>query len=147
MHTVQMNPAFVAALPVHPEKLPSYEKSRHGSSTKQLEGLLHFKAQFVHADHVVLPTSDASTLPLPPDWINLGSSKHCAVQGILNTGRVLTLQGHFEFDRFVNAETIRVFGRSWDEEFRNAALKVVDQDDDSRLLAEIVACFFAGAGS
>ena len=140
MHTVAMNPDFVSALPVRLDQLPSYEKSKHESPIKEVEGP-RFKAQFVHADHVVLPTSPS---PLPQDWINLGTSQHCAVQGVLNKDRVLTLQGHFEFNRFVNGETIKVFGRSWDEKFKNAALKNVDQDDDSRLLAEIVVCFFAG---
>jgi GMP synthase-like glutamine amidotransferase len=53
------------------------------------------RLQFVHADHVDLPE-------LPEGFYSIGSSQHCASQGIWKKGRVLTYQGHAEFDRFVN---------------------------------------------
>lgn len=94
--------------------------------------------QFVHADHVRLD----DIKKLPADWINVGSSKHCAVQGFCQPGRVLTLQGHFEFDRFVNSEVLKVFGASWDDEVREKSLRQIDADDDSAVAAELVLQFF-----
>lgn len=63
--------------------------------------------EFVHADEVVLPSPDLS---LPDPWTLLGSTEHCKVPGIYQPGRVLTLQGHFEFDTFKSQETMRIFG-------------------------------------
>lgn len=63
--------------------------------------------EFVHADEVVLPSSDFS---LPDPWTLLGSTDHCKVPGIYQPARVLTLQGHFEFDTFKSQETMRIFG-------------------------------------
>lgn len=63
--------------------------------------------EFVHADEVVLPSPD---FLLPEPWTLLGSTAHCKVPGIYQPGRVLTLQGHFEFDTFESQETMRIFG-------------------------------------
>lgn len=63
--------------------------------------------EFVHADEVVLALTDSS---LPKPWILLGTTEHCKVPGIYQPGRVLTLQGHFEFDTFKSQETMRIFG-------------------------------------
>jgi GMP synthase-like glutamine amidotransferase len=95
----------------------------------------YIKTQFVHADEV--------TGPIPSSWSVLGSSAQCAIQGVMEPGRVLTLQGHFEFDQFVNRETIRHFGRSWDRECLNTGLKMAEHDDDAELLAEMVVCFYS----
>ena len=99
------------------------------------------RMQFIHADHVVLPTKG-----LPTDWLVLGSSDHCAVQGVLQPGRVLTFQGHFEFDRFISTETIKVFGAPWDEAVRAEALRKIDADDDADFAAVLAASFLAGVG-
>ncbi|KAF2867729.1 class I glutamine amidotransferase-like protein [Massariosphaeria phaeospora] len=95
------------------------------------------RLQFIHADHVRLRTPRA----LPPGWVVVGSTPHCAVQGVYQPGRVLTLQGHFEFDRFVNRETLRVFGEGWGREVLEEGLAAVDQDDDARVVAEMVVRF------
>lgn len=63
--------------------------------------------EFVHADEVLLPSPEFS---LPESWTLLGSTEHCKVPGIYQPGRVLTLQGHFEFDTFKSQETMRIFG-------------------------------------
>lgn len=63
--------------------------------------------EFVHADEVVLALTNPS---LPKPWILLGTTEHCKVPGIYQPGRVLTLQGHFEFDTFKSQETMRIFG-------------------------------------
>lgn len=63
--------------------------------------------EFVHADEVVLASAEIS---LPKPWVLLGTTEHCEVPGIYQPGRVLTLQGHFEFDTFKSQETMRIFG-------------------------------------
>ena len=104
------------------------------TSSKQRQSL---RLQFIHADHVRLPASG-----LPPSWIPLGSSRHCPVQGVYQTGRVLTYQGHFEFDRFVNAETLKVFGAKWAPAVLQAGLDQIEGEDDADVAADIVLRFF-----
>ena len=73
----------------------------------------------------------------------MGSSQHCVLQGIWKKGRILTYQGHAEFDRFANAETVKVFGKlTWSGEFMEEALKAVDRDDDSVWAAVVLLRFF-----
>jgi hypothetical protein len=92
--------------------------------------------QFVHADHVDLQD-------LPEGFVSVGRSSHCGLQGIWKKGRVLTYQGHAEFDRFVNAETLKVFGKPiWEEEFMERALEQVDREDDAVWAAGVMLKFF-----
>ncbi|KAH7310832.1 class I glutamine amidotransferase-like protein [Stachybotrys elegans] len=93
--------------------------------------------QLVHADHVKIPSG-----ALPDSWMVIGSSAHCPVQGVYEPGRVLTYQGHFEFDRFINAETVKVFGARWEPQMFQAALNAIDADDDAEVAAEMVLRFF-----
>lgn len=94
------------------------------------------RQQFVHADHVVMPV-------LPPNFYSIGRSSHCALQGVWEKGRVLTYQGHAEFDRFVNGETVKVFGKMvWTEEFMARALEQVEGDDDAIWAAGVILKFF-----
>ncbi|KAI0129704.1 hypothetical protein BJ170DRAFT_692371 [Xylariales sp. AK1849] len=95
------------------------------------------RLQFVHADHVKL----ASPGTLPNPWVLVGSTKHCAVQGVYEPHRVLTFQGHFEFDKFVNTETVKVFGASWEPGVLEGALRSMDADDDAERAAEMVVMF------
>jgi GMP synthase-like glutamine amidotransferase len=101
------------------------------------------RLQFVHGDHVYVPQSDA----LPESWITLGRTEHCAVQGVYEPERILTFQGHFEFDRFVNGETVKFFFPTWAPNVMARALEDVDQDDDAVTAAIIVLDFFTGASS
>jgi hypothetical protein len=95
--------------------------------------------QFVHADHVVI---DPSVLA-KEGFESIGRSEHCALQGIWKRGRVLTYQGHAEFDRFVNSETIKVFGKPiWTESVLEQALSSVEEDDDALWAAEVMLRFF-----
>lgn len=96
--------------------------------------------QMIHADHVVLPPSQT----LPPGWNNIGSSKHCHIQGMYYANRLLTYQGHFEFDRFINTETLKVFGAKWDEERLNKGLESMDRNDDALMGADCVLRFLMG---
>ncbi|PSR77923.1 class I glutamine amidotransferase-like protein [Coniella lustricola] len=90
------------------------------------------RLQFVHADQVVFTqcqtSSDFSQSSLPEPWTLVGSTEHCAVQGVYFPGRVLTLQGHFEFDKFENQQTMRIFGAQ-------------DFPDDGDVMAEMVVQF------
>jgi hypothetical protein len=86
--------------------------------------------------------------------MNIGTSAACPIQGLYYPGRILTYQGHFEFDTFVNSELSREFGRrqGWpqavvDEYERQINVSRVagkDDDDDSKAAAEAVVLFFAG---
>jgi GMP synthase-like glutamine amidotransferase len=97
------------------------------------------RLQFLHHDHVVIPEMEA----LPSSWMAVGSTKHCAVQGVYEPGRVLTFQGHFEFDRFVNSETIKFFFPTWQPKVLEETLEAIDADDDSIAAAQMVLRFFA----
>jgi GMP synthase-like glutamine amidotransferase len=98
----------------------------------------NMRLQFVHGDHVCIPHADA----LPPSWVLLGSTDHCAVQGIYEPGRILTFQGHFEFDRFINSETIKFFFPVWEPTIMAKTLEDVDADDDAVAAATMVLEFF-----
>ncbi|KAF2733967.1 class I glutamine amidotransferase-like protein [Polyplosphaeria fusca] len=100
------------------------------------------RLQMVHADHVRIPSKES----LPESWTTVGRTKHCAVQGMYQPGRVLTLQGHFEFDRFVNSETMKVFGAKWDSEVLKKTLEAIDADDNSLVAAEMVVRFLTEEG-
>jgi GMP synthase-like glutamine amidotransferase len=97
------------------------------------------RLQFVHHDHVVVPDIKG----LPATWMAVGSTEHCAMQGIYEPGRVFTLQGHFEFDKFVNSECIKYFfSTSWTPECLREALENIDANDDSELATRMLLHFF-----
>jgi len=123
VHPVVLTPSFLA-----------YTKKEWISNLRD-----NLRFQFIHADHVIIPPE-----VLPSGWMVVGSSRHCAVQGVLEPGRVLTYQGHFEFDRFINSETLKVFGALWDGTRISTALESIDADDDAEIAAMIVASFFVG---
>lgn len=100
------------------------------------------RLQFVHHDHVVIPTPDS----LPHSWMTLGSTQHCAVQGMYEPGRVLTYQGHFEFDKFINSETVKFFFPAWAPGVLKEAMEAIDADDDAIAAAEMVLKFILEKG-
>jgi GMP synthase-like glutamine amidotransferase len=107
------------------------------------EGVGKMCLQFVHHDHVVVPDWEV----VPRTWMTVGSTEHCAVQGVYEKGRVLTLQGHFEFDRFVNSECVKFFfGAIWVSEKVEEALRDIDADDDSIVAARMIMRFFLEDG-
>ena len=74
----------------------------------------------------------------------IGRSEHCALQGLWKQGRVLTYQGHAEFDDFINGETLKIFGSSiWSEQVLKKALKAVEGEDDALWAAGVMVRFFA----
>lgn len=95
------------------------------------------RMQFIHGDFVSVPDMDV----LPDTWSVLGSTPWCANQGMMEAGRVLTFQGHFEFDRFVNGETVKTFFARKAPQWLDESLKAVDADDDAELAAEMVLHF------
>lgn len=112
-----------------------------------------FRIQLIHGDMVVPARNSKISLPAP--WMNIGSSAQCPIQGLYSPGRVLTYQGHFEFDVFVNAELCQEFGRraNWSPQQVASYLEQInrarvpgkeDDDDDSKAAAEAVVLFFAG---
>ncbi|KAJ5779097.1 hypothetical protein N7457_006817 [Penicillium paradoxum] len=119
-----------------------------------------FRIQLIHRDEVVLtPAAKAKAaagteVSLPAPWSNIGSSAQCAIQGLYNPGRVLTYQGHFEFDTFANSELAREFGRrgNWPASTLARYLELINRswvpgqedDDDAKAAAEVVLLFFAG---
>ncbi|KAK7222614.1 hypothetical protein V2G26_010617 [Clonostachys chloroleuca] len=128
--------AYVAKNPqgweigVHEIKVtPAYRKACYDQPSLRL--------QFIHSDNVNIPSPEA----LPSSWITMGSTDKCAIQGVYEPGRVLTYQGHFEFDRFINSETLKVFGAKWDAQILQSALDNTDLDDDSEVAANMVVKF------
>jgi GMP synthase-like glutamine amidotransferase len=97
----------------------------------------NLRMQFIHADHVLIPSPGA----LPASWMIIGSTLHCSVQGVYEPGRVLTLQGHFEFNRFVSTEIIKLFGATWKPDVLKETLESIDMDDDAEVAAEMVLQF------
>jgi GMP synthase-like glutamine amidotransferase len=93
----------------------------------------NLRVQFFHADHVLILIPEA----LPRSWMAVGSTSHCAVQGVYEPGRVFTLQGHFEFDRFVSTELVKVFGATWKSEMVKETLDAIDAE----VAAEVILQF------
>jgi GMP synthase-like glutamine amidotransferase len=114
-----------------------------GKRTESANMAESMRLQFVHHDHVVIPSPEL----LPTSWMSVGNTQHCAVQGVYEPGRVLTLQGHFEFDRFVNSECIKHFFEPiWEAERLQEALAAIEADDDSKDAARMIVGFFMEAG-
>ncbi|KAL1853318.1 hypothetical protein Plec18167_005592 [Paecilomyces lecythidis] len=120
------------------------------------------RMQLIHGDRVMALSDEmglanpalSTGLSLPSPWINIGSTEKCPIQGLYYPDRILTYQGHFEFDTFVNRETCIEFGRraGWPAGDVTAFLDQIgvlpqpglEDDDDSKLAAEVVLLFLAG---
>ncbi|KFZ23589.1 hypothetical protein V502_01930 [Pseudogymnoascus sp. VKM F-4520 (FW-2644)] len=95
------------------------------------------RLQLLHSDHVKLQNPDC----LPGSWVVIGRSKHCAVQGVYEPSRVLTFQGHFEYDRFIVSETVQVVGATWEPNFARIAQNNINKEDDADIACRIVLKF------
>lgn len=142
---VERNPAGWE-LGVHEVELTeSFRKDMGPLVTKIVdqEGLKSLKIQLVHGDQVKLPMSTDGNPVLPLSWSLVGSTQKCAVQGVYQPGRVLTFQGHFEFDGWTNAETIKAFSEHWDdaEGVAEGVRGAIDIEDDGPKIAEMVFLF------
>ncbi|CAG8960806.1 hypothetical protein HYFRA_00002343 [Hymenoscyphus fraxineus] len=110
--------------------------SNFGPVTSNKKNPKQMRQQFVHLDHVALSA-------LPRGFHSIGRTKRCAVEGVWKKGRLLTFQGHAEFDRMVNRETVMVFGyKKWGNDFLREALDAVERDDDSIWAASVMLRFF-----
>ncbi|PLB55733.1 hypothetical protein P170DRAFT_443458 [Aspergillus steynii IBT 23096] len=116
------------------------------------------RLQMIHGDWVVPASGARDAVVLPAPWMNVGSSEACPIQGLYCPKRVLSYQGHFEFDAVVNAETCREFGRraAWKPELMVEWLRLIElgkgksegeDEDDAKVAAEVVVLFFAGEDS
>ncbi|KAJ5564229.1 hypothetical protein N7513_000471 [Penicillium frequentans] len=120
-----------------------------------------FRIQLIHGD-IVVPTpaakaaalvSGQGNIPLPPGWMNIGRSAVCDIQGLYYPGRILTYQGHFEFDVWSNRALCIEFGRrgNWPTELVQRYIEQIERtlvpgaedDDDAKCAAEVVLLFFA----
>lgn len=98
------------------------------------------RLQFLHGDHV------AFTNGRLPDGVYLvGSTAHCQIQGIYQPGKILTFQGHPEFDQFINTECLKLVGQrvGWEDEFLDSAMAAAAQSDDASIAADIIVAFFS----
>lgn len=95
--------------------------------------------QFVHSDHVVANQ-------LPHGWLSIGSSDMCEIQGLYLSGRVLTYQGHPEFDPRILYYFMDTLGRSGsiDHQTYKESLRLINQESTSQLAAEVVVRFLEG---
>ncbi|KAK8878915.1 class I glutamine amidotransferase-like protein [Apiospora arundinis] len=93
--------------------------------------------QFLHSDEVVAGGS------LPPTWSSIGSSILCQIQGLYQPGRVLTYQGHPEFDRVIMNDFVRrlVKAGAIDAAAGETYLTFVERDDTRVLAAEVLLKF------
>jgi GMP synthase-like glutamine amidotransferase len=94
--------------------------------------------QFSHGENVF-----TSRNSLPPGWMVIGESELCDNQGFFEKGRVLTYQGHPEFDGFVNGEVAKLIAieNRWSVEKLEEYLKAVDKSDDSDVWGDIAVEF------
>jgi GMP synthase-like glutamine amidotransferase len=132
-------------LGVQPIALSAPFLARFGPVTSNPADTSSLRLQFVHADHVI-PECLPVVSPQPaggPGFVSIGSSEHCRLQGFWQDGRVLTYQGHAEFDRFMNAETVKVFGAPiWEDSFMTDALVAIEANDDAEWAAGVMLRFF-----
>ncbi|KAB8214224.1 class I glutamine amidotransferase-like protein [Aspergillus novoparasiticus] len=109
---------------------------RHFPEFMHEDTVIQRKIQFIHQDQVTVP--DRS---LPPDWIILGRNELCDVQGLFQPNRVLTYQGHAEFDSDTTKAVLEeVNNPAWSKEDRETA----DQLDDADYHAGILVDFLLG---
>ena len=102
------------------------------------------RLQCLHGDHVLLP-EDVSRLPQGVSVV--GTTPHCNVQGVYEAGRILTFQGHPEFDAFINTECLRLVGEraGWEESYTEAGVVSAQADDDAETASDIIVAFFLGS--
>ncbi|VUC38190.1 unnamed protein product [Clonostachys rosea] len=95
--------------------------------------------QFLHQDNVSV---DQATLPA--NWIQVGATPLCEVQGLFDPGRVLTLQGHPEFDSYINRLSTEPLARAkgFSKEQRHHYSQLIEREDSRQLAGQLVLEFF-----
>ncbi|KAI0167384.1 class I glutamine amidotransferase-like protein [Pestalotiopsis sp. NC0098] len=124
VHQVTLNHKFKAHFPV-------------------LQGVSDISCQFLHADHAVLDEARMAA----DGWVRVGASPLCGVQGVYKPGKVLTFQGHPEFDGFLNEQGVRNLEKSGvlNGDEVKTALDWIHRDDDAILHGEVVIDFMVRA--
>ncbi|KAF5679211.1 class I glutamine amidotransferase [Fusarium heterosporum] len=145
VHAIQLEKDFLKALGGHRPMCPQWVEpleltAEDTPSSAQITNNSTLRLQFIHGDHVKIPEGHS----LPPSWLSMGRTKHCALQGTYQPTRVLTYQGHFEFDKFINTETCKAFGKTcgWEPRFIAASIEAMNGEDDSKPAADMVMRFF-----
>ncbi|KAE8382739.1 class I glutamine amidotransferase-like protein [Aspergillus bertholletiae] len=111
-----------------PEFLNHFPRFTNGDVTVQRS------LQFIHQDHVVVP--DGS---LPPGWVIMGKNDMCEVQGLFQPNRVLTYQGHAEFDRHIAKAVLDMLDNpAWSGDDWQAADRIDNADYFAGLLVEFL---------
>ncbi|RAH42380.1 type 1 glutamine amidotransferase [Aspergillus brunneoviolaceus CBS 621.78] len=145
LKSVVLTPEFTGAFPGAFASPHSRNVPPDGQDATDADGRWRWRwnIQMIHGDHVRV------CRPLPAGWCVVGASAECAVQGLYRPGRVLTYQGHFEFDAEVNRETCLEFGRreGWKAEDVERWVQAIGADEersDAVGAAGVVVRFFAG---
>ncbi|KAM0817501.1 putative Glutamine amidotransferase domain-containing protein [Seiridium cardinale] len=123
VHDVALNPKFRAHFPI-------------------LRDVSELSCQFLHADEAVLDESQ-----LKDGWLRIGASRLCDVQGVYKPRKVLTFQGHPEFDDFLNEHGVRNLEKSavLSKKQVDDSLRQIRQEDDAILHGEILIDFIVKA--
>jgi GMP synthase-like glutamine amidotransferase len=134
MHATTLTPEFVACFPAALASLPAGQ----------------WRLQLMHSDHVTYASAEHRALPAP--WVNVGSTPACAIQGLYHPGRVLTYQGHFEFDVWSNRECLLEVARleKWSQTQTESYLTQLGPEmdpDDSSVAAEVWVRFLTDSSS
>lgn len=90
-----------------------------------------YRIQMVHQDIVVGEPTNG--------WKPIGCTDKCGIQGLYLKDKVLTFQGHFEFDRFITNETFKAINPENTDKF--AVQDRINQDDDSEWVINCVVAF------
>lgn len=101
--------------------------------------LKSMRLQSLHGDHVVFPLDAA-----PEDLIFVGKTDLCHNQGVYLRNRLFTLQGHPEFDMWIEKVCLELVSKrvGWKDDFTAAAIMAADARDDAQLAAELIMTFF-----
>lgn len=124
VQTISLNPVF----------------SAHFRHVLDVDDENKLRMQFAHGDHVRLD------LPWPESWMSIGSTSHCRIQGVFQPGRILTFQGHFEFDQDISTHSMKYFyttERGFTTENLDSALRQAQQPDDADKAAKLLFAFLA----
>lgn len=75
---------------------------------------------------------------LPPGAQNLGDSPVCAIQGMLIPGRVLSVQGHPEFNGFIMGTILDArHGKVFDDELYASGMQRAKAAHDGNLIGGV----------
>lgn len=73
--------------------------------------------------------------------MNIGKSNLCESQGLYKPGRVLTFQGHLEFDQFITQTTVTNLKKTFEADYKKH-FNQARQSDDALLYGEVLINFF-----